>query len=43
MKQIDENGYVEVLRQDGMQTIHKYAVACYKKNCKIAYELENGV
>ena len=37
MKQIEENGYAWVLRQDGMQTIHKYGIACYKKSCKIAY------
>ncbi len=41
LKQIDRNGYAEVLKQDGMQTIHKYAVACYKKTCRIAYDREN--
>lgn len=40
MRQINKNGYAEVLRQDGMQIIHKYAVACYKKTCRIAYSLE---
>jgi Protein of unknown function (DUF1703). len=37
MKQIEEDGYAEILRQDGMQTIHKYGIACYKKSCRIAY------
>lgn len=37
MKQIEDNGYAEVLKQDGMQMIHRYAVACYKKSCKVEY------
>lgn len=40
MEQIEENGYIEVLKQNGMQTIHKYGIACYKKSCKILYCLE---
>ena len=40
MKQIEANGYVEALKQNGMQTIHKYAIACYKKTCKISYKLD---
>ena len=38
MKQIEENGYVETLRKDGMQTIHKYGIACYRKSCKVGYD-----
>lgn len=41
MRQIEEDGYVQVLRSDGMRTIHKYGIACYRKSCKIAYSLEN--
>ena len=37
MEQIETNGYAETLIQDGMQTVHTYGIACYKKNCKIAY------
>lgn len=37
MKQIEDNGYVDVLKQEGMQTIHKYAIACFKKSCKVIY------
>ncbi len=37
MEQIETNGYAETLIQDGMQTVHMYGIACYKKNCKIAY------
>ena len=40
MKQMENHGYAEALRQDGMQTIHKYGIACYKKSCKILYGLE---
>lgn len=40
MKQMENQGYAEALRQDGMQTIHKYGIACYKKSCKILYGLE---
>lgn len=40
MKQIEDDGYVEILRQDGMQTIHKYGVACYKKSCRISYLMD---
>ena len=28
MEQIDKNGYAEVLKQDGMETIYKYGIAC---------------
>ena len=37
MGQIEKNGYTETLLQNGIQTIHTYGIACYKKNCKIAY------
>lgn len=37
MKQIEDEGYVQILMRDGMQTIHKYGIACYKKSCKILY------
>lgn len=38
MKQIEEGGYVTLLKQEGMQKIHKFGIACYKKSCSIAYE-----
>ena len=28
MEQIDKNGNAEVLKQDGMETIYKYGIAC---------------
>ncbi len=42
MEQIEKGAYVDVLKRDGMQTIHKYGIACYKKTCQIAYCLETG-
>lgn len=35
MKQIEHNGYAEGLKREGMQTIHKFGIACYKKSCKV--------
>lgn len=35
LAQIEKNGYEEVLRGNGMQTILKYGIACYKKHCKV--------
>ncbi len=43
MKQIEDGGYVERLKQEGMQTIHKYGVACYRKSCRIAYGMEERI
>ncbi len=41
MEQIEGGGYVTALKQEGMQTIHKFGIACYKKNCRIAYSRES--
>jgi len=35
LKQIDDRNYVEALVDDGMKTIHKYGIACYKKRCRV--------
>ena len=35
LKQIEKNDYEEVLRNNGMKTILKYGIACYKKQCKV--------
>ena len=37
MKQIEDGGYVSALKQEGMGTIHKYGIACYKKTCRVTY------
>ena len=35
MKQINDRNYVEKLVDDGMTTIRKYGIACYKRRCKV--------
>jgi hypothetical protein len=35
LKQIDEKKYDAPLLADGMQSIVKYGIACYRKNCKV--------
>ena len=37
MEQVEHDGYVTVLKQEGMEQIHKYGIACYKKSCKVMY------
>ena len=37
MKQIEDGGYATALIQEGMQTIHKFGIASYKKTCKVIY------
>ena len=34
LEQIERKRYAERLMQDGMKTIHKYGIACYKKTAK---------
>lgn len=35
MAQIEKNSYDEQLRDEGMEHIFKYGIACYKKRCKV--------
>lgn len=35
LQQIEDNQYAEELIDNGMETILKYAVACYKKRCRV--------
>lgn len=35
LAQIDRLGYEDKLLQEGMNTIYKYGIACYKKKCKV--------
>ena len=35
LKQINERGYEERLTDDGITTIRKYGIACYKKRCRV--------
>ena len=38
MRQIKEKHYEEILIDDGMKTIYRYGIACYKKRCKVVSE-----
>ncbi len=40
MEQIETYEYTSLLKQEGMETIHKYGLACYRKICRVAYEKE---
>ena len=35
LAQIEEKDYVLLLREDGMKTIHKFGIACFRKHCKV--------
>ncbi len=37
MRQIEDNNYIDLLKQHGMQEIHAYGVSCYKKTCMIVH------
>ena len=36
LEQIEEKSYEARLQEDGMRTILKYGIACYKKDCRVA-------
>ena len=38
LKQINDRNYEEKLIDDGMTTIRKYGIACYKRRCKVISE-----
>lgn len=40
LKQIEATGYAEKLREEGMQTILKYGISCYKKRCRVVLKKE---
>ena len=35
LRQIEDTGYEEKLRQDGLETILKYGIACNRKKCRV--------
>ncbi len=37
LEQIEKNGYAQQLVDDGMRTVMKYGVACYKKRCRVRF------
>ena len=41
MQQIEDKRYVMALKQEGVQIIHKYGIACYQKSCRVAYAKES--
>ncbi|MCD7862435.1 MAG: ATP-binding protein [Lachnospiraceae bacterium] len=40
MQQIEDQNYTAELQKDGMQTILKYGIACYRKQCRVVLEKE---
>ena len=38
MHQIEEKQYTAKLQEDGMRTIIRYGIACYKKECRVMAE-----
>lgn len=38
LQQIRDRNYEEELLDDGMKTIHRYGIACYKKRCRVMSE-----
>ena len=38
LQQIRDRNYEESLVDDGVKTIHRYGIACYKKRCKVLSE-----
>lgn len=38
LKQIHDRNYEDALVDDGMETIYRYGIACYKKRCKVISE-----
>ena len=40
MEQIETHAYTQLLRNEGMETIHKYGLACFRKSCRVTYEKE---
>ena len=41
LKQINDRNYEETLIDDGMKTIYKYGIACYKKRCRVVSDFIN--
>ena len=39
LRQIRDRGYEEALIDNGMKTIYRYGIACYKKRCKVVSDV----
>ena len=35
LTQIEKRGYTETLELDGMETIIRYGIACFRKRCRV--------
>ncbi len=42
LRQIRDRGYEEALIDNGMKTIYRYGIACYKKRCKVVSDVLPG-
>lgn len=42
LRQINDNDYTAELKNDGMRTLLKYGIACYKSQCKVVVELQSS-
>ena len=40
LQQIIDIRYTEVLEQEGIHTIIKYGIACYRKKCKVLMRID---
>ena len=38
LQQIRENRYADELKQNGIETVHLYGIACWKKECRIVHD-----
>jgi hypothetical protein len=34
---VENAAYTEALKMEGMERIHKFGIACYKKSCRVMY------
>ncbi len=39
LKQIEDKAYDTILLEDGMTTIIKYGIACWKKKCRVSMQI----
>ena len=40
LRQMESTGYAEQLKEDDCNTILKYGIACWKKQCRVMVETE---
>lgn len=42
IRQIDDTGYTDALKQEGIHRILKYGIACRRKDCRVLMEIDMG-